>query len=557
MKERIIQGVLRINLNDVSSCEIPRPPEITLDNEEDHSKALQYLKTNNQREYTHLRNLLIEHNLISKDTLPSYYHIQKLRPKVEEFVVKSQCIYCDDQTTTDIQSKTDEAVAAKLEGSYPDYVKILKKRCKRKLTDDSANRYNKKEMVLDSYDGAHHTNNVKKKRNIISFSSQVISERTVNQIGSTAESANILTWMQELCQEKADHLFPLLKEVYKSKYELSFEDGTRVYYDMHDGKMLYILTQHSLYNRKHYPYILCKCMRGEAVRDPNHVCKLISHDEHLRLWDRSKRRWTEKRKNLKRNEKYDAEDHKDWIDQKNLGISHFGIHPNYLRNDHIRFDVFHMTCAITKRLMCCVREFILKQSCDLMDEFNTNIIGSFWGAYNVQVWKLNKDFSSFIGSEVKAFIDHIPKIVSFLHEKFISTERLGSLIKGLQIWPDLVSFLNITKIGQGDEDNYLKRLDTFEEQLKIFYSAGGKSFLTKGKDVGDDETFYMHCLRCYIPHIAKITYEEHHLGVGIFTMQGYERRNKESKWSYTHHNNKKRKILTQNIHRLHDIFLMN
>ena len=154
-------------------------------------------------------------------------------------------------------------------------------------------------MVLDSYDGAHHTNNVKKKRNIISFSSQVISERTVNQIGSTAESANILTWMQELCEEKADHLFPLLKEVYKSKYELSFEDGTRVYYDMHDGKMLYILTQHSLYNRKHYPYILCTCMRGEAVRDPNHVCKLISHDEHLRLWDRSKRRWTEKRNNLK------------------------------------------------------------------------------------------------------------------------------------------------------------------------------------------------------------------------------------------------------------------
>ena len=82
------------------------------------------------------------------------------------------------------------------------------------------------------------------------------------------------------------------------------------------------------------------------------------------------------------------------------------------------------------------------------------------------MWKLNKDFSSFIGSEVKAFIDNIPKIVSFLHEKFISTERLGSLIKGLQIWPDLVSFLNLTKIGQGDEDNYLERLDTFEEQLK-------------------------------------------------------------------------------------------
>ena len=98
-------------------------------------------------------------------------------------------------------------------------------------------------------------------------------------------------------------------------------------------------------------------------------------------------------------------------------------------------------------------------------------------------------------------------------------------------------------------------LNTFQKKIKNYY-AGGKSFLTKGKVVGDDETFYMHCLRCYTPHIAEITYKQHHLGVGIFTMQGYERRNKESKWSYSHHTNEKDNILTQNLHRLHDLFLM-
>ena len=36
VKERIIQGVLRINLNDVSCREIPRPPEIKLKTEEQH-----------------------------------------------------------------------------------------------------------------------------------------------------------------------------------------------------------------------------------------------------------------------------------------------------------------------------------------------------------------------------------------------------------------------------------------------------------------------------------------------------------------------------------------
>ena len=111
-----------------------------------------------------MRKLLIDYDFISKDSLPAYYKIQTLCPKVEEFVVKSQCIYSDDPPASDTQSTDDQVVAAKLHGSYTDHVNILSKRCKRKLQDDSANMYNEKEMVLDSYDGAHHTNNVKKKK---------------------------------------------------------------------------------------------------------------------------------------------------------------------------------------------------------------------------------------------------------------------------------------------------------------------------------------------------------------------------------------------------------
>ena len=114
-----------------------------------------------------MRKLLIDHDPISEDGLPTYYNIQKLRHKVEEFVVKSQCIYCDDLTASDTQSTDDQVVAAKLHRSHPDHVNILSKQCKRKLQDDSANMYNEKEIVLDSYDGTHHTKNVKKKRNII------------------------------------------------------------------------------------------------------------------------------------------------------------------------------------------------------------------------------------------------------------------------------------------------------------------------------------------------------------------------------------------------------
>ena len=34
-------------------------------------------------------------------------------------------------------------------------------------------------------------------------------------------------------------------------------------YDMHDVKMVYMfLTQHSQWNRKHHPFLFCKCRKG-------------------------------------------------------------------------------------------------------------------------------------------------------------------------------------------------------------------------------------------------------------------------------------------------------
>jgi hypothetical protein len=44
-----------------------------------------------------------------------------------------------------------------------------------------------------------------------------------------------------------------------------------------------------------------------------------------------------------------------------------------------------------------------------------------------------------------------------------------------------------------------------------------------------DESLYVHKLGYYMPVHVKITFERHRLVIGIFTMQGFERRNKESK----------------------------
>ena len=57
-----------------------------------------------------------------------------------------------------------------------------------------------------------------------------------------------------------------------------------------------------------------------------------------------------------------------------------------------------------------------------------------------------------------------------------------------------------------------------------------------------------------MPKIAKETLEKHKLGLGIFTMQGFEQRNKESKNTLRRFCNGKGDILLPNMKRLFDVF---
>ena len=115
------------------------------------------------------------------------------------------------------------------------------------------------------------------------------------------------------------------------------------------------------------------------------------------------------------------------------------------------------------------------------------------------------------------------------------------------------SFLIITTFDNVRE--YKKDMKTFVNNIKEFYEIGKRSFMTKElSKVGDDETFYLHCLRFYMPKIAEETLEKHNLGLGIFTMQGFERRNKESKNTLKRFSNGKGDILSPNLKRLYDGF---
>ena len=57
-----------------------------------------------------------------------------------------------------------------------------------------------------------------------------------------------------------------------------------------------------------------------------------------------------------------------------------------------------------------------------------------------------------------------------------------------------------------------------------------------------------------MPMLALRTLKKHRMGLGIFTMQGYERRNKESKNTLRRFGNSKGNIVQTNLKRLWDIF---
>ena len=91
--------------------------------------------------------------------------------------------------------------------------------------------------------------------------------------------------------------------------------------------------------------------------------------------------------------------------------------------------------------------------------------------------------------------------------------------------------------------------------VQDFYKSDCSTFLTCN-DPSEQETFYLHALQFYMPKIMKEKWKTHRLGVGVFTMQGMERRNQESKKALQNHTNNKGNIIVQNLMKLYGNFIL-
>ena len=197
-----------------------------------------------------------------------------------------------------------------------------------------------------------------------------------------------------------------------------------------------------------------------------------------------------------------------------IGISHFGLDPNCFPMSCIRFDTFHLHSSITRQLLSTLRTFIFAQTFECQREFE-NILLTAWNKYFVFIWSANKPFTSLKGKEILAFIKLLPTVVQFITSNFMETSFLVNLSSGLSLWEKISAFIHRTLIfGNDDTEDvmttkvhcYEQDMVQFKKNLTLFYHHGSQSFLTK-KTTGDRETFYMHTLRFYLPHIVDDTWQ--------------------------------------------------
>ena len=549
-----------------------------------HELALALLgEGNSTRSYKRIRKHM---QTRCNKSLPTYYSITKDCPKIEGKSIKvnsynNQCETVpetiDDNTTVhdlaptniDTAGENEEEILramrqqeykkellmyqAKITGNYSDYITILENKHRENgRTIEEGDEV----IVLDSVDGAEHFSNKQVYGSVISYSASLTNPRWLNEKQVTSgASVNILTYQQVQGKEDLQTMRETMGEFLEKKKQLreKSEHSSQHYhyYEMHDGKMLYNLTGHSLWNRKFHPFLLCTCKRGESFSNPNHVCKVMTNEDSIENWNNSVKRWN-KCVGHRRYPGYGMKRHRDWADEKNYGITHFGFHPSLFPPDKIRFDCFHLKCAITRRLMAYLREFLLEQSESLFKNFTISILEKFYKAYHVYCWNNKKNFSSFKGNELALFVASIPKIVLFLNNSIELTPQLKDICEGLELYHDIFEFLGITYIEKGEEERYKERIDIFEEQVSKLYEVGGRTFLSKnGKPTGSEETFYFHVLRYYVMKIARETLAVHGVGVGLFNMQGFERRNKESKVKVKNSSNGRGNVLIHNMKKLY------
>ena len=164
--------------------------------------------------------------------------------------------------------------------------------------------------------------------------------------------------------------------------------------------------------------------------------------------------------------------------------------------------------------------------------------------YYVECYETFKSLVCIHGEQINQFITLMPLIKSFIIKHLEATTTVNAIISILDTYPKIDAFLRISYVI--DADAYEKDIIYFNNNLKIFQKAARQIFYTN-TTLGDSKTFYGYVLFCYYPILVERLWKEHRLGIGIFNLQGMERRNKESKNAAKKFYNNKHNVCSQTI----------
>ena len=210
----------------------------------------------------------------------------------------------------------------------------------------------------------------------------------------------------------------------------------------------------------------------------------------------------------------------EWAAKFNGGITGFGIHPSLLPMSRVRPDVMHtsMMMGIVKRILTHLFSMLKKYTDEVQDSF-IECISTFLSDHQVYVWRLGDRISSYLGNKCKTWGENAATIAEWIEKQNLhrNSKEWTHMCEALKLWPDLQSFMLKAKVGE----KYLEEVAEFERNVKMFYAHGGGTFMVGDNgEVGRWETSYLHLLRYNLGELAKITYNRHKLGIGIFTLQG-------------------------------------
>lgn len=497
-------------------------------------------------EYNSVTKLLNEE--AGKKKYKSHHMLAKNLPKVH----KMQGTYT--KKAEDDEEDDTEVICHGAYTDISDCIKLLLQRVKKivdQVSDLTMDEALKDCFVIYCLDGAVHDNTSRKNSGVITYSLTLGSHALAKKCGVfTSSGKNILPHAQLHAPENTDTIKLVMeKRLEDALCTHQFQElNNCLVYEMEDAKALYAMLHHSGWASTKHPHLRCKCNKGDVFR-AGHVCEPINSSMFQDLCKKSEERMANiDQINIDREEMgmppYDELAHHKWCNIHNYGHTHLHSVPYDFDVDNIRFDTFHGRSGTVKVLLAHIRR-LLDNDYDSLSRFSTFLLTlKDWDYYVVDQFISGDTNNRLKGRNTKSFVKHTDDIISMLRS-ILDDVDVGEFCKCLKAFEKVSKTLSIIFIDDYEEVKELLPDDTmitnesepqeivdavigeYKEQCRLLFTHGYESFMST--DSSSSETFYLHTLRFYLPHIMEVTYARHKLGPGIFTMEGFEYKNYTSK----------------------------